>query len=83
MHESVVDRGGRIGLARREYIDRERWKLFCCGHLIIRCIFVSDNLIHNVKTISLIFYFCLEVCCRWFACYQKNITHGDGWCVWE
>ena len=33
MHETVVvDRGGGIELARRECVDKVRWKLFCCGY---------------------------------------------------
>ena len=28
----VVDRGGRIKQARRECMNRGRWKLFCFGH---------------------------------------------------
>ena len=32
MHESGADRGGGIKLARRECLDRKRWKLFCRGH---------------------------------------------------
>ena len=31
MHERGADREGRLGQARRECLDRERWKLFCCG----------------------------------------------------
>ena len=29
MHDSVADRWGGIELARRECVDRERWRLFC------------------------------------------------------
>ena len=32
MHENVADSGGVIVLARRECLDRERWKLFYHGH---------------------------------------------------
>ena len=32
MHETVADRGGGIELARRECVDRVRWRLFCCSH---------------------------------------------------
>ena len=28
MHERVADRGGGIALARRECVDRERWRFF-------------------------------------------------------
>ena len=31
MHERVADREG-IELARKECLDRERWRLFCHGH---------------------------------------------------
>ena len=33
MKELLIERG-RIELARRECLDRERWRLFCCGHLL-------------------------------------------------
>ena len=33
LHERVADRGGGIELARRECLDRERWRFFYCGHL--------------------------------------------------
>ena len=32
MHERVTDKGGGIELARRECLDRKRWRLFCHGH---------------------------------------------------
>ena len=32
MYERVADRGGGIELERREYVDRESWRLFCPGH---------------------------------------------------
>ena len=31
------DRGGRIEQARKEYIDRERWRFFCHGHSLEAC----------------------------------------------
>ena len=34
MHERVADRGGEIELAKRECVDRERWRLFCHGYLL-------------------------------------------------
>ena len=36
MHERVVNRGEGIELARKECVDRERWKLFCRGHSLER-----------------------------------------------
>ena len=36
MHINVADRRGGIELARRECVDRERWRLFCRGHLLGR-----------------------------------------------
>ena len=36
MHERVADRGGGIELARRECVDREKWRLFCHGHYLGR-----------------------------------------------
>ena len=35
MHERGADRGGMIEQARRECVDRERWRLFCCGHTLV------------------------------------------------
>ena len=32
MHEIVADRSGGIELARKECVDRERWRLFYHGH---------------------------------------------------
>ena len=37
MCERVVDRERGIELARRKYMDRERWRLFCNGHPLERC----------------------------------------------
>ena len=34
IHERVADRVGGFELARGEYVDRERWRLFYCGHLL-------------------------------------------------
>ena len=33
MHERVADRRGEIELARRECVDRGRWRLFWHGYL--------------------------------------------------
>ncbi len=30
--ERAATRGGGVDQARRECLDRKRWKLFCCGH---------------------------------------------------
>ena len=30
------DCGVRVEEARKECLDRERWRLFCCDHLLIR-----------------------------------------------
>ena len=32
MLEKVADRGEEIELAKREFVDRERWRLLCRGH---------------------------------------------------
>ncbi len=32
MSERSATRGGGLEQARRECLDRERWRLFCCGH---------------------------------------------------
>ena len=32
MHERGADRGRGIELARRECVDRERWRVSCCGY---------------------------------------------------
>ena len=34
MYERVADRGGVIGLAIKEFVDRESWRLLCCGHYL-------------------------------------------------
>ncbi len=34
MYERGATRGGGLGQARRECLDRERWKLFCRDHLL-------------------------------------------------
>ena len=33
MHERVADRGGGLEQARRECVDKKRWRLFCHGHV--------------------------------------------------
>ena len=37
IHEIVVDRRGWIEQARRDCIDRERWRFFSRGHSLERC----------------------------------------------
>ncbi len=32
MCEEDATRGGRLDQARRECLDRKRWKFFCCGY---------------------------------------------------
>ena len=32
VHERVADRGGEFEQARKECVDRERWRLFCHDH---------------------------------------------------
>ncbi len=32
MSERGATRGGGLDQAKREYLDRERWRLFCHGH---------------------------------------------------
>ncbi len=32
MSERGVTRGGELEQARKEYLDRERWRFFCCSH---------------------------------------------------
>ncbi len=32
MYERGTTRGGGLDQARRECLDRERWRLFCCGY---------------------------------------------------
>ncbi len=34
MRERGVNRGGRLDQARRECLDRERWRFFCYGYLL-------------------------------------------------
>ena len=35
--ERGATRGGGLDEARRECLDRERWRLFCCNHTLVRC----------------------------------------------
>ncbi len=37
MYERGATRGGGLDQARREYLDRERWRLFCHGHTLGGC----------------------------------------------
>ncbi len=37
MCERGATRGGRLDQASRKCLDRERWKLFCCGHPLGGC----------------------------------------------
>ncbi len=37
MCERGATRGGRLDQARRECLDRERWRLFCHGHPLGGC----------------------------------------------
>ena len=32
MHETVAEGGGGIELAMREFMNKEKWRLFCRGH---------------------------------------------------
>ena len=34
IHERDADRRGGLEQAKRDCMDRERWKLFCRGHLL-------------------------------------------------
>ncbi len=35
--ERGATRGGKLDQARRECLDRESWRLFCCGHPLEGC----------------------------------------------
>ena len=37
IHKRIADRWGRIKLARRECLDRERRRIFCSGHAFGLC----------------------------------------------
>ncbi len=37
MCERGAARGERLDQAKRECLDRERWRLFCCGHTLGGC----------------------------------------------
>ncbi len=37
MCERGAIRGGRLDQARRECLNTERWRLFCCGHPLREC----------------------------------------------
>ena len=47
MHERDANRRG-IEQARMECVDRERWRLFCCGHPIGGC-FQREQGIRNYR----------------------------------
>ena len=37
MHERGTTRGGRLNQSARECLERERWRLFCLSHPLVRC----------------------------------------------